>query len=40
MGYSKKEKTGRTSSAGVHSKPMFAEWFASQQGNSNGATKD
>jgi len=40
MGYSKNQKPVKDFLRWIHSKPVFAEWFASQQGNSDGATKD
>jgi len=40
MGYSKNQKPAKDFLRWVHSKPVFAEWFTSQQGYSDGATKD
>ena len=40
MGYSKNQKAAKDFLRWVHSKPVFAEWFTSQQGYSNGATRD
>jgi len=39
MGYSKNEKAARDFLRWIHSKSVFAEWFASQQGYSDGATQ-
>jgi ABC-type glycerol-3-phosphate transport system substrate-binding protein len=40
MSYSKNLKPAKEFLRWVHSKPVFAEWFASQQGYTNGATRD
>jgi multiple sugar transport system substrate-binding protein len=40
MGYSKNQKPAKDFLRWIHSKPVFAKWFTSQQGYSNGATKD
>jgi ABC-type glycerol-3-phosphate transport system substrate-binding protein len=40
MGYSKNQKLAKEFLRWIHSKPVFAEWFTSQQGYSNGASKD
>jgi ABC-type glycerol-3-phosphate transport system substrate-binding protein len=40
MGYSKNQKAAKDFLRWMHSKPIFAEWFTSQQGYSNGATRD
>jgi len=40
MGYSKNQKAAKDFLRWVHSKPVFAEWFTSQQGYANGATRD
>jgi len=40
MGYSKNQKPAKDFLRWVHSKPVFAEWFTSQQGYNDGATKD
>ena len=39
MGYSKNQKAARDFLRWVHSEPVFAEWFASQQGYSDAATR-
>ena len=39
MGYSKNKKAARDFLRWVHSEPVFAEWFASQQGYSYAATR-
>ena len=39
MGYSKNQKAAGDFLRWIHSKPVFAEWFASQQGYSDGATR-
>jgi multiple sugar transport system substrate-binding protein len=38
MGYSKNQKPAKDFLRWVHSKPVFEEWFASQQGYTSGAT--
>src|SRR6266478_7169042 len=40
MGYSKNQKPAKDFLRWIHSKPVFGEWFASQQGYTDGATKD
>jgi multiple sugar transport system substrate-binding protein len=40
MGYSKNQKPAKDFLRWVHSKQVFGEWFASQQGFTDGATKD
>src|SRR6266700_2170135 len=40
MGYSKNQKAAKDFLRWMHSKPVFVEWFTSQQGYSNGATRD
>jgi multiple sugar transport system substrate-binding protein len=40
MGYSKNQKAAKDFLRWVHSKPVFEEWFTSQQGYTDGATKD
>jgi multiple sugar transport system substrate-binding protein len=40
MGYSKNQKAAKDFLRWMHSKPVFAEWFASQQGYSDGVTRD
>jgi len=40
MGYSKNQNRAKDFLRWIHSKPVFAKWFTSQQGYSNGATKD
>ena len=39
MGYSKNQKPAKDFLRWVHSKPVFDEWFSSQQGFTDGATK-
>jgi multiple sugar transport system substrate-binding protein len=39
MGYSKNQDAGKKFLAWIHSKPVFAQWFTSQQGYTAGATK-
>jgi ABC-type glycerol-3-phosphate transport system substrate-binding protein len=39
MGYSKNQKPAKDFLRWVHSKPVFDEWFTSQQGYTDGATK-
>src|SRR3954469_5068286 len=39
MGYSKNQKPAKDFLRWVHSKPVFGEWFTSQQGYTDGATK-
>jgi multiple sugar transport system substrate-binding protein len=39
MGYSKNQKPAKEFLRWIHSKPIYGEWFASQQGYSCGATK-
>jgi ABC-type glycerol-3-phosphate transport system substrate-binding protein len=40
MGYSKNQKMAKDFLRWVHSKPVFQQWFNSQQGYTCGATKD
>src|ERR1700730_13059863 len=40
MGYSKNQKAGKDFLRWVHSKPVFEQWFTSQQGYTDGATKE
>ncbi|HZK90926.1 MAG TPA: extracellular solute-binding protein [Stellaceae bacterium] len=40
MGYSKNQKMAKDFLKWVHTKPVFEEWFTSQQGYTAGATKD
>jgi len=40
MGYSKNQDMAKKFLTWVHSKPVFEEWFTSQQGYTCGATKD
>ena len=40
MGYSKNQKMAKEFLSWVHSKPVFEQWFTSQQGYTAGATKD
>jgi multiple sugar transport system substrate-binding protein len=40
MGYSKNQKAAKDFLRWIHSKPVYGEWFASQQGYSCGAAKD
>ena len=40
MGYSKNQKAAKDFLRWIHSKPVFAQWFASQQGYTDGATRD
>ena len=40
MGYSNNQKPAKDFLRWVHSKPVYDEWFTSQQGYSDGATKD
>ena len=40
MGYSKNQKMAKDFLKWVHTKPVFEEWFKSQQGYTCGATKD
>jgi len=40
MGYSKNQKPAKDFLRWVHSKPVYDEWFTSQQGYSDGATKE
>jgi ABC-type glycerol-3-phosphate transport system substrate-binding protein len=40
MGYSKNQKMAKDFLRWIHSKPVFEEWFTSQQGFTDGATKD
>jgi ABC-type glycerol-3-phosphate transport system substrate-binding protein len=40
MGYSKNQKPAKDFLRWIHSKPVFGEWFTSQQGYTDGATKD
>jgi multiple sugar transport system substrate-binding protein len=39
MGYSKNQKPAKDFLRWVHSKPVFEQWFTSQQGYTDGATK-
>jgi ABC-type glycerol-3-phosphate transport system substrate-binding protein len=39
MGYSKNQKAAKDFLRWIHSKPVFDEWFTSQQGYTDGATK-
>ena len=40
MGYSKNQDAAKKFLRWVHSKPVFEQWFTSQQGYTAGATKD
>jgi multiple sugar transport system substrate-binding protein len=40
MGYSKNQAAAKKFLAWVHTKPVFEQWFTSQQGYTAGATKD
>jgi len=40
MGYSKNQKAAKDFLRWMHSKPVFEQWFASQQGYTCGATLD
>src|SRR5262249_45727783 len=40
MGYSKNQKAAKDFLRWIHSKPVFAEWFTSQQGYTTGATSE
>jgi multiple sugar transport system substrate-binding protein len=40
MGYSKNQKMAKDFLRWVHTKPVFQQWFDSQQGYTCGATKD
>ena len=40
MGYSKNQKAAKDFLRWIHSKPVFDQWFTSQQGYTCGATKD
>jgi multiple sugar transport system substrate-binding protein len=40
MGYSKNQKAAKDFLLWIHSKPVFEEWFTSQQGYTDGPTKD
>jgi multiple sugar transport system substrate-binding protein len=40
MGYSKNQKPAKDFLRWIHSKPVFGEWFNSQQGYTSGATRD
>jgi ABC-type glycerol-3-phosphate transport system substrate-binding protein len=40
MGYSRNQKAAKDFLRWVHSKPVFEQWFTSQQGYTDGATKD
>jgi ABC-type glycerol-3-phosphate transport system substrate-binding protein len=40
MGYSQNQKAAKDFLRWVHSKPVFEQWFTSQQGYTDGATKD
>jgi multiple sugar transport system substrate-binding protein len=40
MGYSKNQKPAKDFLRWIHSKPVFDEWFTSQQGYTDGATKE
>jgi multiple sugar transport system substrate-binding protein len=39
MGYSKNQKAAKTFLKWIHSKPIFEQWFTSQQGYTDGATR-
>jgi ABC-type glycerol-3-phosphate transport system substrate-binding protein len=39
MGYSKNQDAAKKFLAWVHTKPVFEQWFVSQQGYTSGATK-
>jgi ABC-type glycerol-3-phosphate transport system substrate-binding protein len=40
MGYSKNQKAAKDFLRWMHSKPIYDQWFVSQQGYTSGATKD
>ena len=40
MGYSKNQKPAKDFLRWIHSKPVFDQWFTSQQGYTCGATKE
>ena len=40
MGYSKNQKAAKDFLRWIHSKPVFEQWFTSQQGYTDGATKE
>jgi len=40
MGYSKNQKQAKDFLRWIHSKPVYDQWFVSQQGYTSGATKD
>jgi ABC-type glycerol-3-phosphate transport system substrate-binding protein len=40
MGYSPNQKAAKDFLRWIHSKPVFEQWFTSQQGYTDGATKD
>jgi multiple sugar transport system substrate-binding protein len=40
MGYSKNQKPAKDFLRWIHSKPIFSEWFGSQQGYTTGTTRD
>src|SRR5260370_7228003 len=40
MGYSKNQKPAKDFLKWVHSKPVYSQWFTSQQGYTDGPTKD
>jgi len=40
MGYSKNQKAAKDFLRWIHSKPVYDQWFVSQQGYTSGATKD
>ena len=40
MGYSKNQKAAKDFLRWIHSKPIYDQWFVSQQGYTSGATKD
>src|SRR4030095_12151054 len=40
MGYSKNQKAAKDFLRWIHSKPIYDQWFTSQQGYTSGATKD
>ncbi|HKM71293.1 MAG TPA: hypothetical protein VJX94_14785, partial [Stellaceae bacterium] len=39
MGYSKNQKAAKDFLRWIHTKPVFEEWFTSQQGYTDGATR-
>ena len=40
MGYSKNQKAAKDLLRWIHSKPVYDQWFVSQQGFTGGPTKD